>query len=502
MVVLSPASSLPVEELPVEKRLLEPAVQKRARPQRRLVVASNRLAPLERGKSSTGGLAVAVQTALNQSGGIWFGWSGEVIGDGTSEPHIVEAGPLIYASVDLSRQDYEEYYVGYANRVLWPLFHYRPDLVEFRRQDLEGYRRVNRSFAAHLAPLLKPRDLVWIHDYHLIPLGAELRQLGVDQPLGFFLHTPFPATELLRMLPNHRELVAALCSFDLVGFQAAGDLYSFRDYLLREARAVDLGNGRLRAFGRIVQARVFPIGIDVDFVAAQADTAAGSRQMRRLLESLSDRALIIGVDRLDYSKGLLARFEAFEQLIESAEETRGRVTFMQIAPPSRSEVPEYLEIRRSLEAAAGHINGRFAEFDWTPLRYLNKSFNQRTLAGFFRASRIGLVTPLRDGMNLVAKEYVASQDPADPGVLVLSCFAGAASELTEALIVNPFDRVEMTEAMQRALVMPLEERQERWSAMMKTLRRNDITSWRETFMHCLGRSRGGVIHASALRSHR
>jgi trehalose 6-phosphate synthase len=207
--------------------------------------------------------------------------------------------------------------------------------------------------------------------------------------------------------------------------------------------------------------------------------------MRRLLESLSDRALIIGVDRLDYSKGLLARFRAFEQLIESAEETRGRVTFMQIAPPSRSEVPEYLQIRRSLEAAAGHINGRFAEFDWTPLRYLNKSFNQRTLAGFFRASRIGLVTPLRDGMNLVAKEYVASQDPADPGVLVLSCFAGAASELTEALIINPFDRIAITEAMQRALVMPLEERQERWSAMMKTLRRNDITAWRETFMHCL-----------------
>ncbi|MBV8651437.1 MAG: trehalose-6-phosphate synthase [Alphaproteobacteria bacterium] len=485
MITLPSASPLSLEEEP-----RDPAVHKRPQPQpalrHRLVVASNRLAPVERGKSSTGGLAVAVQTALNQSGGIWFGWSGEVVDDDASgEPHLVEAGPLIYASLDLTRQDYDEYYVGYANRVLWPLFHYRPDLVEFRRPDLAGYLRVNRGFASHLASLLQPTDLVWVHDYHLIPLGAELRRLGVDQPLGFFLHTPFPATEVLRMLPNHRELAAALCDYDLVGFQTAGDLYSFRDYLLREARAVDLGGGRLRAFGRVVRAKVFPIGIDVDFVATQADAAAGSRQMRRLLESLSDRALIIGVDRLDYSKGLLARFRAFEKLIESAEETRGQVTFMQIAPPSRSEVPEYLEIRRSLEAAAGHINGRFAEFDWTPLRYLNKSFNQRTLAGFFRASRIGLVTPLRDGMNLVAKEYVASQDPADPGVLVLSCFAGAASELTEALIINPFDRIAITEAMQRALVMPLEERQERWSAMMKTLRRNDITAWREAFMHCL-----------------
>jgi trehalose 6-phosphate synthase len=472
--------------LSIEAKPRDAVLQLRAQPHRRLVVVSNRLAPIERGKSSTGGLAVAVQTALNQSGGIWFGWSGEVTDDAVRKPHIVEAGALIYASVDLSRQDYDDYYVGYANRVLWPLFHYRAGLVDFRRQHLEGYLRVNRSFAANLAPMLQPSDLVWVHDYHLIPLGSELRRLGVDQPLGFFLHTPFPPTELLRILPNHRELVRALCDYDLIGFQTSGDLFAFRDYLVREAKAVDLGGGRIRAFDRVVQARVFPIGIDVDFVASQAAAGAGSRQMRRLLESLSDRALIIGVDRLDYSKGLLARFEAFEQLIESFPDTRGRVTFMQIAPPSRSEVPEYLEIRRSLEAAAGHINGRFAEFDWTPLRYLNKTFNQRTLAGFFRTSRIGLVTPLRDGMNLVAKEYVASQDPADPGALVLSCFAGAASELGEALIVNPFDRTAITEAMQRGLVMPLGERQERWRAMMTTLRRNDITSWRENFMRCLG----------------
>ncbi|HZS85728.1 MAG TPA: alpha,alpha-trehalose-phosphate synthase (UDP-forming) [Stellaceae bacterium] len=454
-------------------------------PRRRLVVVSNRLAPVERGKSSTGGLAVAVQTALQKSGGIWFGWSGQVVSHAVEAPHIAPSGALTYVTLDLSRQDYEEYYNGFANRVLWPLFHFRAGLVEFRRQDLAGYLRVNRAFATHLAPLLRQGDLVWAHDYHLIPLGCELRRLGMEQPIGFFLHTPFPPTELLRILPNHRDMIRALCDYDVIGFQTVHDLKSFRDYLMRELGAQDLGGRRLRVFDRTIRAEAFPIGIDVDIVSNLAIAAAESRQTRRLRESLRARALMIGVDRLDYSKGLLARFEAFEQLIEHFPERRGQVTFMQIAPPSRSEVPEYLEIRRSLEAAAGHINGRFAEFDWTPIRYLNKSFNHRTLAGFFRESRIGVVTPLRDGMNLVAKEFVASQNPADPGVLVLSCFAGAASELGEALIVNPFDRMEITEAMERGLSMSLEERRERWQAMMATLRRNDITAWRENFVGAL-----------------
>ncbi len=453
---------------------------------RRLVVVSNRV-PVERGKSSSGGLAVAVHAALRQDGGIWFGWSGKV-GEATREPLVVRDGPLLYATVDLSRQDYEEYYAGYANRVLWPLFHYRADIVEFRRQDLAGYERVNRQFAASLAPLLEPGDLIWVHDYHLIPLGRELRRFGVKQPIGFFLHTPFPAAELLRVLPNHGDLIRSLCDYDLVGFQTASDLAGFQDYLLRRAGASAAGHGRLRVAERVVRAAVFPIGIDVEPIARQAAATADSRQLRRLLDSLHGRALIIGVDRLDYSKGLSARFAAFEQLIELHPETRGKVTLLQVAPHSRSDVPKYLEIQRGLEAAAGHINGRFAEFDWTPLRYLNKTFSQRALIGFFRASRIGLVTPLRDGMNLVAKEWVASQNPDDPGALVLSCFAGAASELGEALIVNPVDRLDVTEAMQRGLVMPQGERRERWRAMMTTLQRNDITTWRANFVRALRES--------------
>src|SRR5690242_17064041 len=452
---------------------------------RRLVVVSNRVTPMVGTRPDSGGLAVAIRAALQHSGGIWFGWSGEVEDTARTEPGIVADGPLTFATLDLSRKDFDEYYIGYANRVLWPLFHYRSSLVQFSRRNLSGYSRVNRMFARALAPMLLPQDLVWVHDYHLIPLAEELRKLDRTEPIGFFLHTPFPAAELLRVLPNHQSLMRSLCAYDLVGFQTQSDLDGFRDYLLRWAGGEELGLGVVRAFGRVVRAEVFPIGIDVTTVSAQAEAADSSRHMRRLRQSVEDRVLIIGVDRLDYSKGLEARFEAYSHFIETYRDTRGRTVLMQIAPPSRSEVPEYRDIRRKLAATAGQINSRYGEFDWTPLRYINKSFSHQILTGFFRASRIGLVTPLRDGMNLVAKEYVASQSADDPGVLLLSCFAGAARELGEAVIINPFDVEGMAEAILQGLDMPLGERKERWTAMMNVLERNDITAWRESFVCAL-----------------
>ena len=437
------------------------------------------------GTQMSGGLAVGIEAALKAHGGIWFGWSGEIDEETEAQPTLQRSGAVTYAKLHLKRRDYEEYYAGFANRVLWPLLHFRPDLIDYRREDFAGYLRVNRLFAHQLAPLLQPDDLVWVHDYHLMTLGHELRQLGVTQPTGFFLHTPFPPGALFRTLPAHKALMAALCAFDLVGFQTEPDLDGFLSYFAREPGARLMGGGRLRAFGRETRAASFPIGIDVENVAATAAQSVGSRYRQRLHESLRERKLMLGVDRLDYSKGLLTRFVAFERLFEQFPATRGRITFMQIAPPTRSDVPEYLQIRRTLEEKAGHINGRFAEFDWTPLRYLNKSFNRRTLMGFLRAADIGLVTPIRDGMNLVAKEYVAAQDPDDPGVLVLSSFAGAARELDAALQVNPYDVDAVSEAMHEAYAMPLEERRERWSSMMNVLRRNDIAAWRENFVHAL-----------------
>jgi trehalose 6-phosphate synthase len=453
--------------------------------QRRLVIVSNRVGPIAANKPAHGGLAVALRETLERAGGLWFGFSGSVVERPSAEPALVQHDNITAATLDLTRRDFEDYYIGYANRVLWPLFHYRPSLIGFSRRALAGYLRVNRAFARALQAMLLPGDLVWVHDFHLIPLGEALRQLDCRLPLGFFLHTPFPAAEVLRMLPNHRELVAALCAYDLIGFQTASDLRSFRDYLLHRAGGVDRGDGVFHAFGRTLRAGVFPVGINVAAIESQAAAAEKSRHMRRLEESIRDRALIIGVDRIDYSKGLPARFAAYSHFLEHYPQSRGRTVFMQIAPPSRSDVPEYGEIRRALETAAGNINGRFAEFDWTPLRYLNKSFNHRLLTGFYRAARMAIVTPFRDGMNLVAKEYVAAQMPEDPGVLVLSCFAGAVNELAEAIVVNPYDIEEMTEAIAQGLEMPLAERQERWTAMLATLRRNDVNSWREHFIAAL-----------------
>jgi trehalose 6-phosphate synthase len=459
-------------------------------PERRLVVVSNRVAMSDPGGKNTGGLAIGILAALKRSGGIWFGWSGEVADSAPAAAELAQSDDITYATLDLARTDYEQYYNGFANRVLWPLFHYRLGLIDYQREDFGGYLRVNRQFAKHLAPLLRPDDMIWVHDYHLMPLGDELRRLGVVQPIGFFLHTPFPSAEVLRVLPCHATLMRAMCAYDLVGFQTENDLTGFRDYLLRWAGGRESADV-IAAFGRRPHAAVCPIGIDVEAIAQQAAQSVGGRQMKRLQESLRQRQLIIGVDRLDYSKGLLQRFKAFERVMELFPDMRGHVTLMQIAPPTRTEVPEYMQIRRSLETAAGHINGRFAEFDWMPVRYLNKSFNQRTLCGFLRAARVGLVTPLRDGMNLVAKEYVAAQDPEDPGALVLSCFAGAASELTDALLVNPYDVDAVAEAIQEALVMPREERVERWQAMMAVLRRNDVTVWRESFTAALAEAATG-----------
>ena len=451
----------------------------------RLVVVSNRVAVTPDAKTRAGGLAVALQDALRKHGGVWFGWSGKVVPQTTAEPTITKDGAITYATVDLSRKNSAEYYNGFANRSLWPLFHYRLDLTAFSKQTYSGYLRVNTMFAEKLLPLLEADDLIWVHDYHLIPMGEELRKKGVTQPMGFFLHTPFPAMEIFTALPSHFALVRALCCYDVVGFQTENDLRAFLDYIVHEAGGSILGDHLIRAFGRTVRVEVFPIGIDTEDFVESARQAADSESTKRLRKRVGKRLWLIGVDRLDYSKGLVERFHSFERLLETHPEYRGKVTLMQIAPPTRSEVPEYREIRRNLETEAGHINGRFADFDWTPIHYLNKSFKRQHLAGFFRVSRIGLVTPLRDGMNFVAKEYVAAQDARDPGVLVLSRFAGAARELDAALLVNPFDYDAVADAMARGIEMPLEERRERWASMMEKLRANTLSTWRDNFLKAL-----------------
>lgn len=450
----------------------------------RLVVVSNRVAmPRE---VRAGGLAIALDAALRDRGGIWFGWSGRVAEDAPTEPTIEHVDRVTFATMDLSRRDHQEYYLGFANHSLWPLLHFRLGLVEYNRAHLQGYLRVNRLFAKHLAPLLRDDDTVWIHDYQLIPLARELRALGVDARIGFFLHTPLPPADLLMSLPGHRALFGALADCDLVGFHTPTYVRAFVDYCKRELGAKSTRRGRLRMpDGHAFRVGAFPIGIDTETEAQLAQRAENTAATRRLVASLEGRALVVGVDRLDYSKGLPERFQGFGRFLDTNPNRRARVSFLQIAPPSRSEVSEYRRLRAELERHAGAVNGRYAVPEWVPIRYVNRSFGPETLAGFYRVGRVGLVTPLRDGMNLVAKEFVACQNGADPGVLVLSRFAGAAEELKQAVIVNPYDADEIAAGIERALSMPLEERRARWQAMYAQLRRRNIGTWRDAFLRAL-----------------
>ncbi|SAK59983.1 alpha,alpha-trehalose-phosphate synthase [Caballeronia catudaia] len=447
----------------------------------RLIVVSNRVAPTQEGKPSAGGLAIGVLDALKETGGVWFGWSGEIVGE-AGAPVVEQSGKVTYATVGLTRRDYDQYYRGFSNATLWPTFHYRNDLSRFDREEYAGYMRVNGSLAAKLKSLLKPDDIIWVHDYHMLPFANELRKLGVANPIGFFLHIPFPVPEMMRTVPPHEELIAAMCQYDVVGFQTDADKQSFIDYVERTGRGHYSDDGMLQAFGRMLKVGAYPIGIYPDAIAKAAEQFSNRKQVKSLRDSMHGRKLIMSVDRLDYSKGLVERFQAFERLLLNAPGWHGRVSLVQIAPPTRSDVQTYQRIRQNLEGEAGRINGRFAQLDWTPIQYLNRKYERNLLMALFRLSQVGYVTPLRDGMNLVAKEYVASQDPADPGALVLSQFAGAADQLPGALVVNPFDLSQMSEALERALSMPLAERQARHADMMVPLRENNLSVWRDSFL--------------------
>ncbi|MGE0666481.1 MAG: alpha,alpha-trehalose-phosphate synthase (UDP-forming) [Sphingomonadales bacterium] len=457
----------------------------------RLVVVSNRVALPREAPARAGGLAVALRDAMKERGGLWFGWSGEVSNEPHQAPRTRTTGGITYATLDLTADEHRDFYVDFSNGVLWPLFHHQLNRSEFHREGYDGYLRVNRRFARQLAPLLKPDDVIWVHDYHFIPLAAELRRLGVRNRIGFFLHIPFPASELLSALPVHRQIVSDLCGYDLIGFQTEDDVRALIRYVIDEELGAVSAGGHIQTLGRSVRVAAFPIGIDTERFSQIAVKAADSEETRRLQGSLAGRTLVIGTDRLDYSKGIPQRLEAFRNLLDSRPEHRSNVTFLQVAPVSRGELAQYRSLRREIEGLAGRINGQFSEFDWTPVRYLNKALSRDVLAGFFRVSRVGLITPLRDGMNLVAKEYVAAQDPEDPGVLVLSRFAGAARELTEALHVNPYDTDQMAAALHQALTMPREERIARWSAMHDVVSSNTITVWHESFVRELARPRLG-----------
>ncbi|WP_285713840.1 alpha,alpha-trehalose-phosphate synthase (UDP-forming) [Erythrobacter oryzae] len=451
----------------------------------RLIAVSNRV-QVETGvdNANRGGLAVALAAALRQSNGIWFGWSGKQTGEFTGQIAFQRADGVATATIDLEAQDIEEYYNGFANRTLWPLFHYRLDLTEIARDFAGGYARVNERFADTFSPLIAPDDLIWVHDYHLMPLGSHLRKRGFENRIGFFLHIPWPPPSLLMSLPGHRELARGMLDYDVIGFQSEEWRQAFIDYATVQFEAT-LEGETLRLGERLTRLLVCPIGLDVADFAGAVHSIAARQAETRLVVSAVGRDMIVGVDRLDYSKGLAERFAAYELLLADHPELHEKVSLLQIAPPSRGDVASYRQIREELDALSGRINGAYSSIDWVPIRYVNQGYSRDELFGIYRAARVGLVTPLRDGMNLVAKEYVVAQDPADPGVLVLSRFAGAAAQLPQAVLVNPHAIEDMAEGIARALAMPLAERQERHRAMLETITRRDVRWWSETFMAAL-----------------
>lgn len=465
----------------------------------RLVNVSNRL-PFPGSASSPGGLATGVLAAMHGRGGLWFGWNGETHAVDSDRVDItVEAG-IAFARISLPEALRNDYYNGFANGTLWPLLHNFLDGFRYRGEQYGAYNAANELFARRLRPLLKRDDLIWVHDYHLFPLGRCLRALDVGSPIGFFLHVPFPHLEILRALPTFAELIESLLAYDLVGFQTQADRQAFLGAVAALwGHAATRADGSVVFDGRVVLTEVFPIGVDTEVIVRSAVLGARSELVARMNEGLLGRKLIMGVDRLDYSKGILERFEAYQHFLENYPRNLGNVTYLQIAPLSRLDVQAYARMRDALEQSAGRTNGRYATADWTPIRYVNRNFPHEVLMGFMRSAHVCLVTSLRDGMNLVAKEYVAAQDPEDPGVLVLSDRAGAACELTDALIVNPYDASAVAGAIQAAVCMSLAERRARHERLLASLRRNDIHTWQSRFLTLL--TRCGVSNVEAACIH-
>lgn len=439
----------------------------------RLICVSNRVMTPDQTDTS-GGLAVALSELLSQRGGLWMGWSGKI----SDQMHVdVRRGVFASTTIDMTPDEHEGSYLGYANSVLWPVFHNRLDLARFDRNFFGAYMTFNSRMADTIAKSVRPGDTIWVHDYHFMVLGRLLRERGVTQPIGFFLHIPMPPPEAFLALPEYRELATSLAAYDVAGFQTTQDVGNTLSCLRAAAGVELLPSGRLSIAGETVQAGSFPISIDASFFAASGSATRHATVKR-----------VLGVDRLDYTKGLPQKFRGFAHLLGSYPHFRKQTVLTQIAAPTRDSVEVYADIRQELEGISGAINGEYGDVDWMPVHYIHRSVPRKRLKALYRSAAVGLITPLRDGMNLTAKEYVASQDPLDPGVLVLSKFAGAAEELQDAILINPYCVEEIGDALATALSMPVSERQKRHRLLHATIAKRDTLVWAREFLSQLEKS--------------
>jgi len=461
----------------------------------RLITVSNRL-PVEvktRGGSprlsrSAGGLATALDSIWRYSHGLWIGWGGAA--DSAEANHVLQKAArgraYTFKPVPLSRDEISKFYSGFANEIIWPLFHDMPSRCNFDPEYWEVYQRVNRRFAQVTAEAANGKDLIWAHDYHLMLMARYLRESNSHRTVGFFLHIPFPAPDIFEKLPWRKQILRGLLQYDLLGFQTDRDRFNFLSCLERmlpEAISSRDGCGHSVEFeGRQARTGTFPISIAYEEFANHAGSREVELAANQFRHELGNKFLVLGVDRMDYTKGIPERLKAFRILLRRFPELRHRVTLLQVVVPSREEIPNYKDLRREVELLVSQINGEFTESGWVPIHYMHRNLTRKQLVTYYRAADIALITSLKDGMNLVAKEFCAAQVE-ETGVVVISEFTGAAAELQHgALVVNPNDLAGVAEAIHRACVMPVEEKRSRMHLLRAVIQSHNVQSWAESFL--------------------
>lgn len=456
----------------------------------RIIIISNRL-PItinRRGGEliyypSAGGLSTGLNSLDDSLEKIWVGWVGESIDDENEREDIrrqfLQEKML---PVFLSTQQVNLYYEGFSNKIIWPHYHYFTQYTQYNSQYWDSYCEVNRLFAEVVATIVQPDDLIWVHDYQMMLVPGLLREKFPEASIGFFLHIPFPSYEIFRMLPWRKEILNGILGADQIGFHTFGYMRHFLSAVYR-INGVEHNFGKLYVNDRLITVDVFPMGIDYEKYANPEYPDPFSEEMTFIRDYGKRLRIILSIDRLDYSKGIPQRIRAFEQFLLKNPQYQGKVRLVLIVVPSRSNVDQYQNLKVEIDELVGRINGELGSFNWSPIRYYYRSFNFSHLSVLYQSSFIALITPLRDGMNLVAKEFVASKHKDKNGVLILSEMAGASHELTEALLINPNDQADIVRALETAMEMPLEEQARRMGEMQKKLAKYDIKHWAHNFIN-------------------
>ena len=452
----------------------------------KLIILSNRVSIPNGQKTTAGGLAVAIQDALDDIGGVWLGWNGERVHK-QEEVHfnILRKDKVEYVTCPLTNSQYSDYYAGFANNSLWPAMHYRSDLIEFKTSEYEGYQKVNSLFAQKLAEIADPDDTIWVHDYHFLSVAKYCRELGMQNKIGFFLHIPFAPLFIWQKIPCAQQLIEDLCQYDVVGLQTDKDQKVCMQVCTSLLNAQKIQQTLLSYHQRLTIIKCYPIGVNPTAIQKAAHKFIDVQDFLTRPVELNAAKTIIGVDRIDYSKGLLERFLSYAEFLEKYPEYQQHIQHLQIACPCRLEVPAYQRLFERFKIKIEMINQEFAKEEWQPVECIYDAIKHHHLMQIYRQADVCWISSIRDGMNLVAKEYIAAQNPSNPGVLILSKYAGAAEHMSEALLVDPTDKTAMVDVLKTALEMPRQERISRYKQLMKGLKDFDINDWRNAFLNDL-----------------